>query len=176
MTESWNTHGGRIVALTVVAALLFSLGEWLGEDLVAVPRALVPLALPVSIAGGVVAAIGLLLAWQRGGVRRFVTLVLVLSVSLGGGYWVGHRVSVSAFNDCVVRGESLRRALDDYRRAHGRYPRTLAELPARQVPGHRLTRGPILEYRSDRVGYALVFRDWLVRHEATETSSFVAMK
>jgi hypothetical protein len=95
--------------------------------------------------------------------------------AMAAAYYAGLRSFSHAFNECVRDGESVRVLLADRRRESGRYPDDLSALSAR-LPGRRLLRPTLLDYERTPAGYTLRFRDFLVEHRATESSSFFASK
>lgn len=107
-------------------------------------------------------------AWAGGAAILLATLTM--------GALSGNRVSTHALNDCVRRGEEVRRALSEYRAAHGRYPRSLSELDSVRIPGKRMVRCSLLIYRSEGASYHLEFSDWLTSHVASDQEAFLAVK
>jgi hypothetical protein len=159
--------------VVVLAAIALLAGVWLGED-PGWPPGSGLLLLASSV-------VWLLLGWLLTRLASRVWYVgLVVGVAcagmFGAGLLLGDQESTRALNDCIDRGETVRAALSDYHRQHGRYPDELAELGMSDLPGNLLLRGNILRYRSTGTGYRLEFGDWLVTHEATESSPFAAHK
>jgi hypothetical protein len=148
--------------------ILASLGWWLGEDTMTLGLMLF-LALLLSLAAFLILAVGL--GRRLAGITGVgAAIVLVLA------FWGGSNASARAFNECVAVGESVRERLAAYRAHNGRYPQKLSELPG-HLPCRRPLRGSLLEYTPQgRDAYQLRFRDWLVTHEATDETEFLAIK
>jgi hypothetical protein len=83
------------------------------------------------------------------------------------GWYLGGRELERATADCSQRIEEVRQALDDHRSATGRYPESLEELDAFELPGRRFLRGSLLRYSRTEDGYLLWFRDGRFRFTAT---------
>jgi hypothetical protein len=153
------------ISLFVLSAFA---GLWLGEHqttMLSLRDILVLLAI-------VIVTVGLL--WPVGRVQA-IAAVLGVALIFGVSWLAGSREASYAFNDCVQNGELARDALLNYRSKHGNFPPTLAEL-ADPVPGKLLFPPHTLNYQRTADGYILSFSDWLVRHEATESSEFTANK
>jgi hypothetical protein len=146
-------------------------GWWLGED---ARRHLLDVGWvePISVLG--IAALG----WRLGGPGRWsrLTAITVLLALFVGALLMGKRQAGNAFNDCVSRGEEVRRALTRYRDQHGEYPTQLSKIEARARCGRRMLRGDLLEYERRGAGYSLKFSDWLVSFSASEANPFIAQK
>lgn len=177
-TKSSPVKLSKIAALLMGIAIAAMIGEWVGEDLVRTPL----LVLSILYTPWLMALLVILaIVWcalgrsvQRSLSRLGILVMLVSALLLG--FWLGHHVGTHAFSECVKRGEEVREALVYYNEIHGRYPTTLAELGLPNLPGDRLLRGNILSYDSDGDSYRLHFSDWLVRHDATDDSPFIATK
>ena len=100
------------------------------------------------------------------GASLFICIVALLA---------GDESFQAAFNECVVRGESVRSELSAFRRAHGAFPATLGELPE-APPCKRVVLPSALHYKRALGGYELEFGDWLVVHRASESVPFQASK
>ena len=96
-------------------------------------------------------------------------------IAIAVGWNLGHRYALSAFNECVNRGEVVRDELARFKDRSGRYPDDLSALEM-NLPGQRLLRGNILNYQKTDKGYDIRFQDWLVTHTADEESGFCAQK
>jgi hypothetical protein len=108
--------------------------------------------------------------WRRKGLTGSVSLIVYIA-AVG----VGSLSFERAFNECLAKGEEVRGRLGEYQRANGRYPERLAQLHG-PTPCGRVLRPTILEYARTPDGYVLSFRDWLVEHSATGSTSFHAHK
>ncbi len=177
-TKSSRAKLSKIAALFMGIAIAAVIGEWIGKDLDRTPL----LVLSILYTPWLVTLLVILaIIWCGWGwsVQRFlgrlgVLVILVSALLLG--FWLGHHVATRAFNECIKRGEEVREALAYYNETHGRYPTTLTELELQNLPGDCLLRGNILSYDSDGDSYRLYFSDWLVRHDASDDSPFIATK
>ena len=165
-----TTHGwfrwGLTVALGVVGICV---AVWLGEDLKSnVPSATIFLAL-VS---------GLFVYWVSpySSLASKHGIASVVMLCVAGGWYMGRTIAISAFNDCVERGEIVRVALQQYQAQYDEFPENLRDLRLHDLPGRRWLRGTLLSYQRTLEGYELSFSDWLVTQRATETTRFVAEK
>ena len=158
----------RIVHATAILVTAVAWGIWCGGDLSKF--------LGISLVG-LIGALGLLvistliLKTKMGRLSLLIGTIAAISsgVVLGSGY------ASSAFNECVSQGEVVRKELARYKAQTGRYPDDLSELEM-DLPGKRLLRGSILEYRRTDKGYVIQFQDWLITHVADESSEFYAQK
>ena len=147
---------------------LFSvLGLWLGEGGLQ-PWSTLPAA--AGITGCLLAALIAPGGWRRKGLAGAVSLILYIAA-----FAAGSLSFERAFNECLAQGEELRGRLREYQRVNGRYPEHLAQLHG-PTPCGRLLRPTILDYAGTGDGYVLSFRDWLVEHRATESTTFYAHK
>lgn len=178
---SFGESGDRVklaVYLMLAAIASITLGDWVGEGATA----------PQSLAYASLLTLGLLtlgalLAVSNAAIGRpgkswayrTVAAAALSGVFASGLFW-GQRVGMHAYNESVNRGDEVRHALSDFQVAHGKYPDSLDELGVASLPGERLLRGNILDYRSDGSTYHIQFSDWLVSNEASDKSPFVARK
>jgi len=158
----------RSITAALLLPLALILGIWNGEDLASF----------LGLGSGtlIMAAICFLCAVviPRGLLQRILFPLGVVAM-LVAGHMIGSHYSTIAFNECVDSGETVRKDLADYRDRTGAFPATLAAME-KPLPGHRLLRGSLLEYRQKGDGYELSFRDYLVSHHATSSDSFEARK
>jgi hypothetical protein len=158
----------RIVHATAILVTAFAWGIWCGGDLSKF--------LGISLVG-LIGALGLLgistliLKTKLGRMSMIIGTIAAISagVVLGAGY------ASSAFNECVSQGEVVRKELARFKDQKGRYPDDLSELEM-DLPGKRLLRSNILDYRRTDKGYDIQFQDWLITHVADENSEFYAHK
>ena len=73
-------------------------------------------------------------------------------------------------------GEAVRVSLARFEARNGRFPQALDRLARRDIPGQRWLRGTVLAYERTSQGYELSCSDWLVTHQATESTAFAAQK
>jgi hypothetical protein len=127
--RTWDKRAFPIVLFGLASAMG---GWWLGED---ARRHLLGVGWvePMSVLG--IAAFG----WRLGGPGRWsrLTAITVLLGLFVGALLMGKREAGNAFNDCVSRGEEVRRALTRYRDQHGEYPTQLSKIEARARCGRR---------------------------------------
>ncbi len=102
-------------------------------------------------------------------------LVMALFVCWCGAYLLGNHNFGKAYNDCISQGESVRAALQGYYQAHQAYPPALSALDIK-LPGERLLRPNLMQYRLTSKGYKLSFDDLMVQFIATESQPFEAHK
>ena len=159
----------RRAATLALAAAVTAIALWLGEDL--------GRAIPLGVF--FVLPAGALLGFWLSPYRALAGALGVASaiVLLGAGGWYAGRVNATAaFNDCLERGEAVRVSLARFEARNGRFPQGLDRLAHRDLPGRRWLRGTVLAYRSTAQGYELSCSDWLVTHQATESTAFAAQK
>jgi hypothetical protein len=149
------------------------LGIWRGEDLSADPLDW----LSDAAFGVAWFALWLFVAWRKPGSRmKFAILAVFGPCVLAIGLYAGNQSARSAYNECVREGELVRKALSGFYKEHQFYPEDLDSLGMEKVPGGRVLRESVLWYVTSKSGYDLSFSDWLVSHEATESSPFKAHK
>jgi hypothetical protein len=98
------------------------------------------------------------------------SLVIIVSAYFAGAYSFNH-----AFNDCVRKGEIVRVQLAEYYTKNKHYPESLKQLGG-SLPGKRIIRPTILDYKRTQDGYDLSFQDWLFVFKATQSDPFMAHK
>lgn len=112
--------------------------------------------------------------------RRPWMLTAVISCALVAlstiGFVLGDRSKSRAIHSCFDHQEDVRKALRTYHSVHGSYPASLDSLTGVQIPGDRILRGSVLNYRSTDDGYVLSVADPLMISEATETHGFISSK
>jgi hypothetical protein len=108
--------------------------------------------------------------WLRGAVATAAVLGVFMA-----SWAAGSRSSQLAYNECIDRGEEVRRALAEFRSRTGGYPPSLDEL-RHQLPCRRVLRGSVLGYKVTESGYDLRFGDRLISHSANESEGFTAHK
>ena len=159
----------RWVGTIALAIAAMGTGIWLGEDLTAaLPTEVFFLALAGSLLGYLVTPYRSLMgALGTAG---------IIALCAAGGFFTGRTIATAAFNDCVARGEAVRVSLARFEARTGRFPHGLDRLSRRDIPGQRWLRGTVLAYRPTSQGYELSCSDWLVTHQATESTAFAAQK
>jgi hypothetical protein len=158
----------RVIHAAAILVTSFTWGIWCGGDLTEFLR--------ISLAG-FIGAFGLLVIStliSRTALGR-ISMAIGTIAAISMGFVLGSGYATSAFNDCANRGEVVRKELARYKDQKGRYPNDLSELEM-DLPGKRLLRGNILNYRRTEKGYDLQFQDWLITHVANESSEFFAQK
>ena len=164
----------RLWVISLISSIgLLILGIWRGEDLSAGPFDW----LSEAALGVAWLAFFLVLARRNASLRLKLAILAVLGPGvLAVGLYAGNQSARSAYNECVQEGELVRKALYAYYEEHNSYPEDLDSLSMEKLPGRRILRGNVLWYKASASGYVLSFSDWLVSHEATESSSFMAHK
>jgi hypothetical protein len=151
----------------ILAILLIGITFWMGEG-----GALLidPLLITIALAGSFIITIsfpGSLLKKVLVGIGVFA---ITVAAYFGGAYSFN-----SAYNECVVKGESVRVQLAEYYSKNKHYPENLKQLNS-TLPGTRILRPTILNYKKTQDGYDLSFQDWLVEFKATQSEPFMAHK
>jgi hypothetical protein len=154
---------------SVVVGLAFTTW-WAGEDQTSLGGNIGLSAVAAVIGAAIVAALSPRSKWVR------IGWALVAFAVAAGSHIRASDLAISAFNDCVERGEDVRTALALFRGEHGHYPAHLAELRGIRIPGRRWLRPNLLNYRTTASGYDLWFGDWLVTFTASEGQAFLAHK
>jgi len=156
----------RNIALGL-AAVVVGFGFWIAEG-GSPPWAAVPVV--SAFVGALAVAVvvpGKLWVKSVGGLGAFVFYAVAL--------FLGWLSFMSAFGECVEKGEEVRAQLSEYHKKEGRFPERLGQLKGFKLCG-RILRPTLLEYEKTGDGYVLSFRDWLVELKATETEPFMAHK
>jgi len=153
----------RRIATLSFAGMLPALGFWLGER-----NSLLQSALPI-----VVGLFGsLTIVWIAPVKLRYKVLG---GFALLGLYVVacifGTQSFTRAFNECVTRGDEVRIQLSEYRQKNGQFPDRLSQLDGDGLC-RSVTRPTLLTYETTKDGYILIFKDWLVTYQATESDPF----
>jgi hypothetical protein len=156
-----NTTSRALLSITLALASV-GLGVWFGED--------ASMLFPTSavIAALILAAIAVSVSPRSPWIRVGAGLLTIGLFALG--WKVGSQRASQAYNACLNDGRQVLTALHAYQSSSGRYPESLAELNI-AIPCRRLLRGTLLEYRRRGDGFTLSFSDWLVSHDADETSA-----
>lgn len=90
-------------------------------------------------------------------------------------YILGTLSFTRAFNECVTRGDEVRIQLSEYRQKNGQFPERLSQLDGDGLC-RSVTRPTLLTYETTKDGYIMIFKDWLVTYQATESDPFHAHK
>lgn len=152
----------RYAGATVFAVVS---GLWLGEHFASSAGLVVACA--VALILGVTAAT----PFRRGEAARSVLAGLAVLVAFSIPWDAGAHEGGLAFNECVARGERLRKDLAYHLKESGRYPASLREMGP-DIPGELMLPPGLITYRTNGSGYTLRFSDWLVTLEATESEPF----
>lgn len=148
------------IALTILfAGIAFLMGEG-GEFLIEF--------LPVSLAllGCLSVAAAAPGSWvKRAGIWAG-SFAIITAAYFAGAYSFNH-----AFIECVRKGESVRVQLEAYHAANKQYPESLKQLKS-PLPGRRITRPTIIDYKKTTDGYDLTFKDWLTEFKANQSQPF----
>lgn len=97
---------------------------------------------------------------------------LMLSGLLLFSFYLGGEDLGRAYQNCMEQGEKLRSALSHYKKAHGTYPDSLAQLGWKELPGGRRVGKSILYYEGDKEGYEMHFSGGPTCVKATESEPF----
>ena len=155
----------RAPLLVAVAAGSLAAGFWFGGDTTR------GMSMSAIAALGVAVLIGDLLGPPNRRQPRILSALVMAGLFSAG--WYGGIVELErAFEECVARGETVRAALDRHRAATGDYPESLARLPDGPMPGRRLLRPDLMEYRRADGGYELSFSDAVATMSATHERGF----
>ena len=155
----------RTVLTCAVAIGSLTAGFWFGGDTAREVSIWAVVALGVAVLLG-----DLLGPPDRRGARMLSALVMAGLFVVG---WYGGIAELArAFDQCVERGESVREALDGYRTSAGEYPESLTRLAGVPIPGRRLLRPDLMEYRRLDDGYRLGFSDAVTAMSATDERGF----
>jgi hypothetical protein len=158
----------RVVHTTVLLVTATAWGIWCGGDLTKF--------LGISLVGmtGALALLIIATLIMKNNLGRISLLAgTIVAISVGVVLGSGH--ASAAFNECMSRGEAVRKELASYKEQKGHYPDNLSELEM-NLPGKRLLRSNILDYQRTEKGYDIKFQDWLITHAADENSEFDAHK
>ena len=156
----------RVAALTL-AGVLPALGFWLGERCSLLQSAL-PLA--VGLFGSLLIAYIAPVKLRYKALGGFALLAVYVVA-----YILGTLSFTRAFNECVTRGDEVRIQLSEYRQKNGQFPERLSQLDGDGLC-RSVTRPTLLTYETTKDGYIMIFKDWLVTYQATESDPFHAHK
>lgn len=155
----------RTPLLVAVAAVSLTAGFWFGGDTARGVSVWAIVGLGTTVLLG-----DLLGPPDRRGARMISALVMAGLFVVG---WYGGIVELErAFDRCVARGETVREALDRHRGSTGEYPESLTQLGDVAIPGRRLLRPDLMEYRRVDGGYQLSFADAVASMSATHEQGF----
>jgi hypothetical protein len=158
-----------VLALLLLATL--AAGVWFGED----NSNVFPRVWWATLTGVLATAAAWRLTSTSG--RWLRTSITVASAAVAvAGFVIGGGEATRAYNECVARGEDIRRELAAYKQQHGHYPRQLPEAIKRSSSCSRALRGSLLQYSATAPGYQLEFGDYLVTFRATDQHEFMATK
>jgi hypothetical protein len=107
---------------------------------------------------------------------KILAAIFIVSLLVAAGIWFTLSDNNRAFNDAVLRGESVRVELSKYYKLHKQYPNSLSELSIKDMPGKKWYGVSIIEYKKTENGYKLSFNDRFVTWDATEAEQFMAHK
>ncbi|HET6407365.1 MAG TPA: hypothetical protein VFG14_05745 [Chthoniobacteraceae bacterium] len=148
-------NGRTIFAALVV--VLFCIVVWFADPMDLILFGVVPLVW-VGVPAAIIASVLLLVANRTGRSRRLgLTIFSVVGAStclVGLAVLSNHFVQEWAVSEAKAFPARIAPYLEEYRRAHGAYPKTLDQLPAKP-PLPRLMRG--FGYHSDGQSYSFMF-------------------
>ncbi len=158
-------HRLRVAAVFAVVLAAGGVGLYFGQDISSL------FGWPALVSALVVGLLAWLAAPRGQGATKGVALGLALFAWTGG--FVGGRYAATAsFYEALRFGETVREALETYRNTHGTYPESLEALPLDPLPGERILRENVMQYRRRKDGYEIVLEDFAVRVVATEATPF----
>lgn len=80
-----------------------------------------------------------------------------------------------AYNECIQKGEVVRKQLSEFYQINQQYPEQLSQTQSPQLC-KPIFHGSILNYHKTANGYWLSFDDGFVEHLASESTEFIAHK